>query len=185
VSPRGHSAKRTLSSAGSGALDKVYFKIKKNLCRVLDHGHSAKTVYLPTVSPFFLTLSLSLSSRRRPSSSARAPLDRTHPSPSARAAAALDAPPARAPRPAALDAPHPAALTAPPPLAVPLPLAAPLAAPAPPAAPRPSRLVFSSATPAPRRLALDPPSRPRPILEGDLYEMIRFNIKSYLYTCFG
>jgi hypothetical protein len=94
-------------------------------------------------------------------------------------------PPARAPRPAALDAPHPAALTAPPPLAVPLPLAAPLAAPAPPAAPRPSRLVFSSATPAPRRLALDPPSRPRPILEGDLYEMIRFNIKSYLYTCFG
>jgi hypothetical protein len=61
VSPGGHSAKRTLPSAGSGALDKVYFQIKKNLCRVPDHGHSAKNAYLPTVNPFFLTLSLSLS----------------------------------------------------------------------------------------------------------------------------
>jgi hypothetical protein len=182
VSTGGHSTKRTLPSTGLGALGKVYFKIKKNICRVPDHGHSAKTVYLPTVSPFFLTLSLPLSllPPRRPVA-VRAP----------RRPAALLAVrsrrrrPRRAPRPAALDAPHPAALTAPPPLAVPLPLAAPLAAPAPPAAPRPSRLVFSSATPAPRRLALDPPSRPRPILEGDLYEMIRFNIKSYLYTCFG
>jgi hypothetical protein len=56
-------AKKTLPSAGSRTLGKVYFKIKKNLCRVPDHEHSAKRVYLPTVSPFFLTLSLTHSHR--------------------------------------------------------------------------------------------------------------------------
>jgi hypothetical protein len=45
VPDRGHSAKCIL-------------KLKK-LCRVPDHGHSAKNTYLPTVNPFFLTLSLS------------------------------------------------------------------------------------------------------------------------------
>jgi hypothetical protein len=40
------------------ALGKAYFKNKKNLCRVPDHGHSAKHAYIPTVSAFFLTLSL-------------------------------------------------------------------------------------------------------------------------------
>jgi hypothetical protein len=46
VSPIWHSAKRIL-------------KIKKNLCRVPDHEHSAKHAYIAIVSPFFLTLSLS------------------------------------------------------------------------------------------------------------------------------
>jgi hypothetical protein len=43
---------------------------------VPDHGHSAKTVYLPPVNPFFLTLSLSFTQhprRRRAPRSRRAP----------------------------------------------------------------------------------------------------------------
>jgi hypothetical protein len=161
---------------------------------VPDHGHSAKTVYLPTVSPFFLTLSLS--PRRRPSPSAHAPLDRPRPSPSARGAPARppSTRPTRSPSPRRRPSPHssPPPRPRPSPLIAPAPLDAPLAAPAPArrralhaAAPRLPRLVVSPVTPAPRRLARDPPSRPRPNLEGDLYEMIRFNIKSYLYTCFG
>jgi hypothetical protein len=71
VSPRGHSTKTTLLSAPDLALGKAYFKIKKNLCRVPDHGHSAKHSYIaPGQFFFFLTLSLSHSavpsaSRRR------------------------------------------------------------------------------------------------------------------------
>jgi hypothetical protein len=42
VSPGRHSAKTALPSASDLALGKVYFKIKKKLCRVPDHGHSAK-----------------------------------------------------------------------------------------------------------------------------------------------
>jgi hypothetical protein len=58
VSPGGHSAKRTLSSAKSRALDKEYFKIKKNLCQVPDHGHSAKIAYIASVvTHYSLTLS--------------------------------------------------------------------------------------------------------------------------------
>jgi hypothetical protein len=51
LSPIWHSAKRIL-------------KIKKNLCRVPDHGHSAKHAYIATVRLFFLTL-FSLSTSRR------------------------------------------------------------------------------------------------------------------------
>jgi hypothetical protein len=58
VSLGGHSAKRTLPSVGSGALGKDYFKIKKNLCRVPDRGHSAKSAYI-ALSNSFLLLSLS------------------------------------------------------------------------------------------------------------------------------
>jgi hypothetical protein len=67
---------------------------------VPDHGHSTKTVYLPTVHPFFLTLSLSFTL--------------THAVRLRRRRAAV---------PLALDAPRPAALTAParPPSAAPSP----------------------------------------------------------------
>jgi hypothetical protein len=41
-----HSAKTFLPSAGSRAFGKVYFLIKKNLCRVPDRGHSTKTLNL-------------------------------------------------------------------------------------------------------------------------------------------
>jgi hypothetical protein len=60
VSPRGHSAKTILPSALDLALGKAYFKIKKNLCQVPDHGHSAKHSYIaPGQFFFFHTLSLS------------------------------------------------------------------------------------------------------------------------------
>jgi hypothetical protein len=82
---------------------------------VPDHGHSTKTVYLPTVHPFFLTLSLSFTL--------------THAVRLRRRRAAV---------PLALDAPRPAALTAPPLLAASAPLAAPARPPS--AAPSPARL---------------------------------------------
>jgi hypothetical protein len=158
VSPGGHSAKYILKI------------LKKILCRVPDHGHSAKTIYLPTVSPFFLTLSLSLtlSPRCRPVAVC-APrrlavplavrLRRRRPSPHRRTP----------PRPSPLDAP-------------------PSATPSPPAMPSLARrrALHAAASrrlardPAPCRLARDPPSRPRPHLEGDLYETIRL-ILSHIY----
>jgi periplasmic protein TonB len=64
VSAGWHSAKnseRVFAECRPGALGKAYFKIKKKLCRVPDHGHSAQHAYIPTVSAFFLTLSLSIS----------------------------------------------------------------------------------------------------------------------------
>jgi hypothetical protein len=76
VSPCWHSAKRTLPSARSGALGKDYFKIKKNLCRVPDRGHSAKSAYI-ALSNSFLLPSLSLSYR-----AAAAPLPHHAPAPS-------------------------------------------------------------------------------------------------------
>jgi hypothetical protein len=57
-----HSIEHSLPSARSRALDKVYFKLKK-LCRVPDHGHSGKPLYISltirfSYSPFILSLSL-------------------------------------------------------------------------------------------------------------------------------
>jgi hypothetical protein len=85
---------------------------------VPDHGHSAKRVYLPTVSSFFLTLSLTHSHRA------------AAPSPSA-PRAALDAP-RRRPRP---PPDRPSSRPCPPAT----PTRPPSAAPAPPAAPSPAR----------------------------------------------
>jgi hypothetical protein len=66
VSPRRHLAKESLPSVPDLALGKAYFKNKKNLCRVPDHGHSAKRVYIALVFPSFsLTLSQSCCRRRR------------------------------------------------------------------------------------------------------------------------
>jgi hypothetical protein len=217
VSPGGHSAKRTLPSAGSGALGKVYFKIKKKifveyqitgtrqrpftyrqlaLSSSLSHSHSHRAaarhrpLALPSTGhaprrplapppPPSTRPARPPSPRRRPSPCPRPPprpCPSTRPSPLTAPAACARAPqrarhharaPRRAPR-CARAAPSPARCRA-------------LHA----AVPRPPRLVVSPAISAPRRLACDLPSRPRPNLEGDLYEMIRFNIESYLYTCFG
>jgi hypothetical protein len=52
-----HSAKEPLPSVPDVALGKAYFKNKKILCRVPDHGHSAKHVYITLV----ILLSLSVS----------------------------------------------------------------------------------------------------------------------------
>jgi hypothetical protein len=148
-----HSAKRIL-------------KLKKNLCRVPDHGHSAKHAYIPTVSAFFLILSLSHSltrrrrcsrrrtaaavpltcarSARRACSRARTavPLTRAHRARRARARAAVPLALARARR-----APRRA------------PAHRPRCSPAiPPSCPRPT-----GASAATRRLARDPSNRPRPI----------------------
>jgi hypothetical protein len=46
------------------ALGKAYFKNKKNLCRVPDHGHSAKRVHIAQIIPSF-SLTLSQPRRRR------------------------------------------------------------------------------------------------------------------------
>jgi hypothetical protein len=68
----GHSAKRSLSSAESEALGKVYFLIKKNLCRVSAIWHSAKTVSLAVNrAPPHSFLSLSQSHHSHPPLAAR------------------------------------------------------------------------------------------------------------------
>jgi hypothetical protein len=152
----------------------VRFKIKKNLCRVPDHGHSAKNTYIaPGI--FFLSHSLSHSLTRR----RRCP-------PRRRAAAAAPSPAApssAAPSPTAPNA------TTPSPVA-PLGHRAPaLGRRAPSTSPRLNRRCPYAAgvldrralghsprrqsargrppTPAPRHLTHDPPSRLRPNLQGD------------------
>jgi hypothetical protein len=127
---------------------------------VLDHGHSTKTVYLPTVHPFFLTISLSLSPHRRrphaplavpsPSHARRRPLARSRPSPSPHAATTLDAPR------------RPSSSLARPPLAIPR-LAAPCR-PMPGRAPTPhARTRPACHARAPRHCpSLSPSPRPRP-----------------------
>jgi hypothetical protein len=143
-------AKKTLPSAGSRTLGKVYFKIKKNLCRVPDHGHSAKRVYLPIVSPFFLTLSLT-HSHRAAAPSPSAPLAvqsrRCRAPPSMRPAAARAPRRARAPRLA--HAPRPSTRPSP--------------RPCPPPHLPARRLPHSSPPPRPRPLAVAPstPTVPR------------------------
>jgi hypothetical protein len=150
VSPRGHSAKATLPSAPDLALGKEYFKIKKNLCRVPNHGHSAKHSYIALVSSSSSSLSHSLTRRAHALRAAPAP-----PCPSP--APAVPAPSCPSPAPVVPLARTRRALAAPPPCprcAPPRATAAPLARPA--AVPSPAS-----------RLAHDPSSRPRPNLQGD------------------
>jgi hypothetical protein len=64
VSPRGHSAKTTLLSAPDLHSAKRIWKLKKNLCRVPDHGHSAKHSYIALVSSSSSSLSHSPCPRR-------------------------------------------------------------------------------------------------------------------------
>jgi hypothetical protein len=73
----GHSAKRSLPSAGSRALGKIYFLINF-FCRVPDRVHSAKNVTLTepsvaTFSPFTLSLLPLHRSPPRPPRSPRSP----------------------------------------------------------------------------------------------------------------
>jgi hypothetical protein len=105
VSPGRHSAKEPLSSVADLALDKAYFKNKKNLCRVPDRGHSAKKENILRtwlLSSSFSPLTLSVSAqcaaaalnRRRPAAPCAAIALPSLPAP-ARASRARHAPPAR------------------------------------------------------------------------------------------
>jgi hypothetical protein len=125
------------------------------------------------------------------------PLRRRPPCPCPRrrrapALAAVAAHPPVAPLPGHRDSPSPdhrALAPCPRPAAAPAPLALtqpPCPRPSPSAdRTRPPRSRLSRPRPslAPRCLARDPPSRPRQNLQGDLYEIIRFNTESNLYTC--
>jgi hypothetical protein len=97
-----------LPSVPDLALDQAYFKNKKNLCRVLDHGHSAKRMYIALVILLSLSLSHSHSltltrcRRARPCSArAHAYAARARPRPrrACALAAAARAPPAPLPHP--------------------------------------------------------------------------------------
>jgi hypothetical protein len=92
VPPDRHSAKKPLPSARSKELVKVYLLILKNLWRVPDRGHSAKTLIIQTVSLFFSFLHLSLSL--------------SHPPPSAHASSSPTPSPTRRPRPRATVRPR-------------------------------------------------------------------------------
>jgi hypothetical protein len=159
VSPRGHSAKATLPSAPDLALGKEYFKIKKNLCRVPNHGHSAKHSYIALVSSSSSSLSHSLT-RRAHALRAAAPSLRAAPAPpcpSPAPAVPVPAPSCPSPAPVVPLARTRRALAASPPC----PRCAPPRAPAAP-------LARPAAVPSPAsRLAHDPSSRPRPNLQGD------------------
>jgi hypothetical protein len=167
VSPRRHSAKEPLPSVPDLALGKAYFKNKKNLCRVPDHGHSAKRVYIALVIPSFsLTLSLSHTSRRRRRRHAAATppprRDTAAPAPvpahaaRARPAHALAARPRRTPCPRcvlAMPPPHPRR-------------ACPRCAPAAslPCVPSSCPCRAPAASPTTCRLVRDPSIRPRPVI---------------------
>jgi hypothetical protein len=170
VSPGGHSAKNTLPSARSRTLDKVYFKIKKIFaeCQItgtLQRGFTYRQ----------LALSSSLSHSHSCTLTAPPPRRRSRPSPSCRVAAARRPcpPPSRARR---AHRARPSAVCR---------TRAPRRAPARRCALHAAVTRRLARDPTLCRIARDPPSRPRPNLEGDLYETIRFNIESYLYTCFG
>jgi hypothetical protein len=93
-------------------IGKEYFKIKKKLCRVPDHGHSAKHAYIPTTAlSSSLSLSHSLSTAAVAPSPSPRPRRRRRALPRARAAVpsrsrcAASAAPAVATVPAAAPAP--------------------------------------------------------------------------------
>jgi hypothetical protein len=151
VSPRRHSAKEPLPSVPDLALDKAYFKNKKNLGRVPDHGHSAKRVYIALVIPSFsLTLSHAAPPRHR---RARAHAARARPT---HTLTVRPQPPQ--PRPRRMTCPAVLALTVPSPCprrvlavrALIVPSPCPCRAPA--------------ASPATHRLVRDPSIRPRPVV---------------------
>jgi hypothetical protein len=162
VSPRRHSAKEPLPSVPDLALDKAYFKNKKNLCRVPDHGHSAKRVYIALVFPSFsLTLSLSHSRAaatvdRRRDTAARAPAHaaRAHARPRPRreavAAAAATAPYVVHPSCPRRACPRRAPTASPPCV--------------PSSFPRRALVVPPPPRPATRRLVRDPSIRLRPVV---------------------
>jgi hypothetical protein len=67
----------SLPSASDLTLGKAYFKIKKRLCRVPDHGHSAKHAYIPNGQRFLPhSLTLLTHTRRRRALAHRAPAHR-------------------------------------------------------------------------------------------------------------
>jgi hypothetical protein len=130
VPPIWHSAKHIL-------------KLKKNLCRVPDHEHSAKHSYIALVSSSSSSLSHSSCPRRADALTAPPPRSRAHD----RRRAHRRALPARD---LALSPPRPPCPRPRPPLCPLCPCR-----PAAPPCPRPP-----AASPATRRLSRDPPSRP-------------------------
>jgi hypothetical protein len=188
VSARRHSAKAPLPSVPDLALGKAYLKIKKNLCRVPDHGHSAKRVYIALVSSSFsLTLSLThraaatVNRRRDPAAAtpprprpptARPPTPRAHTRPRPRrrahahahAALAALAPPTPSPRGPcrrSRDRAVPSSC----PRRVPAVLSLVVPSPCPHCVHAVRALVVPSSCPcrAPAASPRDPPTRPRPV----------------------
>jgi hypothetical protein len=144
---------------------------------VTDHGHSTKTVYLPIVSPFFLTLSLSLTlSPRRCPVAVRAPRRPIAPlavrsrhrraPPSTRPARppSLRRRPPPRPRPSTRPSPHPR------------PPAHRLPHPCPPPRPRPPSVAPST----PPRLVVSP-TTPRPVVSPATRRLDRDQTSKVIY----
>jgi hypothetical protein len=180
VSARRHSAKAPLPSVPDLALGKAYFKIKKNLCRVSDHGHSAKRVYIALVSSSFsLTLSLTHRAAAAAVNRRRDPAAAPRPCHAAATPPRPTPPTARAPTPTPRgpcrrssdravpsSCPHRAPAVSPPCFPSSCPHRAPVASPpcVPSSCPRCALAVPPPPRPATRRLVRDPSIRLRPVV---------------------
>jgi hypothetical protein len=178
----------SLPSASDLTLGKAYFKIKKRLCRVPDHGHSAKHAYIPNGQRFLPhSLTLLTHTRRRRALAHRAPAHCRRARAREDIAHTRAAPPRPpyprppCPSPTAPVPSPPCPSPAPAALAVPLNLArrarrAPCRAPRPPPPcprrraprprlrPRPSPCPRPPPPPVPCRALARPAPRPRPVI---------------------